>query len=178
MSSQQRSTDRRKVIVSACLDLLLEVGAESLTHRMIAERADVPLGSTTYYFSSLDELVQEALHLGAQDTQNALTDLEQKLTANADIPGVLTSTLEGYIKEREQLQIWGEFNMMASHRAEFRPFVNLWKDGLVRILSQHMSEESALTIAVFIDGVQLHALVDDKMPNADMLNRTFKLLIR
>jgi DNA-binding transcriptional regulator YbjK len=51
---------RREAILDAALELIAERGTEQLTHRSVAEAAGVPLGSTTYYFASRDELVREA----------------------------------------------------------------------------------------------------------------------
>ena len=51
---------RREVILDAALALIAARGTEQLTHRSVAEEAGVPLGSTTYYFASRDELVREA----------------------------------------------------------------------------------------------------------------------
>jgi DNA-binding transcriptional regulator YbjK len=47
----------------ATIELLGETGVRSVTHRAVAERAGVPLASTTYYFGSVHELVEEALKL-------------------------------------------------------------------------------------------------------------------
>src|SRR5882672_1153022 len=51
---------RREAILDAALAVIAERGTEQLTHRSVAEEAGVPLGSTTYYFASRDELVREA----------------------------------------------------------------------------------------------------------------------
>lgn len=53
-----RRTDphRRERIVAAALDVLAEHGVAGTTHRRVAARADVPLGSTTYHFASLADL--------------------------------------------------------------------------------------------------------------------------
>jgi DNA-binding transcriptional regulator YbjK len=40
--------------------VIAERGTEQVTHRSVAAAAGVPLGSTTYYFASRDELVREA----------------------------------------------------------------------------------------------------------------------
>ena len=177
MSSQQRGADRRDVIIDACLDLLLEVGPDSLTHRMIAERADVPLGSTTYYFSSLEELVQEALHKGASDTERALEDLDKRLLDGEDLPAIIVSTFEEYLADKDQLLIWGELFTVASHQPEFRPLVDLWRDGMTKILGRHLPLEKAHMLAIFLDGVLLHALIDDDLPDREILLRTIRLNI-
>lgn len=60
---QDRSRARREALLRAAIDLLGETGVRSVTHRAVAERAGVPLASTTYYFRSVRELVEEALKL-------------------------------------------------------------------------------------------------------------------
>jgi TetR/AcrR family transcriptional regulator, regulator of biofilm formation and stress response len=60
---QDRSRRRREALLRATIELLGETGAKSITHRRVAERAGLPLASTTYYFRSVHELVEEALKL-------------------------------------------------------------------------------------------------------------------
>jgi DNA-binding transcriptional regulator YbjK len=51
--------------VSAAAELLSEGGFEAVRHRAVARRAGLPLASTTYYFSSLDDLIARAVeHVG------------------------------------------------------------------------------------------------------------------
>lgn len=57
---QERSQRRRDAIVRAAAELATENGFAAVSHRGVAERAGVPLGSTTYYFSCLDDLLGEA----------------------------------------------------------------------------------------------------------------------
>ena len=60
---QDRSRRRREALLRATIELLGETGVKSVTHRAVAERAGVPLASTTYYFQSVRQLVEEALKL-------------------------------------------------------------------------------------------------------------------
>ncbi|EUA51731.1 bacterial regulatory s, tetR family protein [Mycobacterium xenopi 3993] len=56
---------RRYALVTAAAELLCEGGFEAVRHRAVAHRAGLPLASTTYYFSSLDELIASAVeHIG------------------------------------------------------------------------------------------------------------------
>ena len=56
---------RRYALVSAAAELLREGGFEAVRHRAVARRAGLPLASTTYYFSSLDDLIASAVaHIG------------------------------------------------------------------------------------------------------------------
>jgi DNA-binding transcriptional regulator YbjK len=61
---------RRFALVSAAADLLCEGGFEAVRHRAVARRAGLPLASTTYYFSSLDDLIAKAVeHVGIREGQ-------------------------------------------------------------------------------------------------------------
>ena len=56
-------TDRREEILRAALRLIGSRGMHAVTHRDVAREAEVPLGSTTYYFATKEELLREALRL-------------------------------------------------------------------------------------------------------------------
>ncbi|MBV8928645.1 MAG: TetR family transcriptional regulator [Mycobacteriaceae bacterium] len=59
---------RRYALVSAAAELLCEGGFDAVRHRAVARRAGLPLASTTYYFSSLDDLIAKAVeHVGEQE---------------------------------------------------------------------------------------------------------------
>src|SRR6478736_3550731 len=61
---------RRYALVSAAADLLCEGGFDAVRHRAVARRAGLPLASTTYYFSSLDDLIAKAVeHAGAREAE-------------------------------------------------------------------------------------------------------------
>lgn len=51
-----RGLERRAAIIDAAAEAVLASGVAALSHRVVAAAAGVPLGSTTYYFASLDEL--------------------------------------------------------------------------------------------------------------------------
>lgn len=57
---QQRAQQRKDEIVTAAAETLARDGIGAVSHRTVAQRAGVPLGSTTYYFRSLDELLAAA----------------------------------------------------------------------------------------------------------------------
>jgi DNA-binding transcriptional regulator YbjK len=61
---------RRYALVSAAADLLCEGGFDAVRHRAVARRAGLPLASTTYYFSSLEDLIAKAVeHVGEREAE-------------------------------------------------------------------------------------------------------------
>jgi DNA-binding transcriptional regulator YbjK len=57
----EKGERRRAALVAAAADLLRTGGFDAVRHRAVAEKAGLPLASTTYYFASLDELVVAAV---------------------------------------------------------------------------------------------------------------------
>jgi DNA-binding transcriptional regulator YbjK len=61
---------RQYALVTAAAELLCEGGFDAVRHRAVARRAGLPLAATTYYFSSLDDLIVKAVeHVGALEAQ-------------------------------------------------------------------------------------------------------------
>lgn len=60
MATGRTDPQRRERIIAATLDHIAEEGVAGVSHRKIAMRADVPLGSMTYHFAGIDDLLREA----------------------------------------------------------------------------------------------------------------------
>ncbi|MEV6238184.1 TetR family transcriptional regulator [Lentzea sp. NPDC051838] len=54
---------RREALLRAAIEVVASNGIEGATHRAIARAAGLPLSTTSYFFSSLDELLAAALTL-------------------------------------------------------------------------------------------------------------------
>ncbi|MFD0474027.1 TetR/AcrR family transcriptional regulator [Nonomuraea thailandensis] len=58
--ARRHDPQRRTRILDAALEVLVADGVAGITHRKVAARADVPLGSVTYHFASLADLLAQA----------------------------------------------------------------------------------------------------------------------
>jgi DNA-binding transcriptional regulator YbjK len=63
----EKGERRRAALVAAAAALLRTGGFDAVRHRAVAERAGLPLASTTYYFGSLDDLVVAAAERTGRD---------------------------------------------------------------------------------------------------------------
>ena len=57
--SDQRQQTRNRIL-DAVLEIVVEEGMRAVRHRAVADRAGVSLGSTTYHFASIEELIISA----------------------------------------------------------------------------------------------------------------------
>ena len=68
---------RRDALTAAAAELLGSGGFDAVRHRAVAEKAGLPLASTTYYFASLDDLVTAAAERTCRDELDEVrADLE------------------------------------------------------------------------------------------------------
>ncbi|MFD1052014.1 TetR/AcrR family transcriptional regulator, partial [Kibdelosporangium lantanae] len=56
-----RRSDRRDALLAATVRVVGERGVGGTTHRAVTEEAGVPLATASYYFSSIGELIAQAL---------------------------------------------------------------------------------------------------------------------
>ena len=60
VEARRSDPGRRDRLIDVTLDLIAEVGVAGISHRKIAAHADVPLGSMSYHFHGMEELLHEA----------------------------------------------------------------------------------------------------------------------
>ena len=170
--TQRRPRDpvgRRQTIIDAATRVIAEAGLAGLTHRRVAEMADVPVGSTTYYFKDLDELREEALADAARGFIEGLDQWAEELANAADMPGTLARLTAECVLDQDRYRAVNELYTAASHRPELRPHARLWLDGLIAILEPKIGHNAAQAAAIFIDGALLHALITGEPLSIEVL---------
>ncbi|MGW4158980.1 TetR/AcrR family transcriptional regulator [Streptomyces sp. NPDC004788] len=155
---RRHDPDRRERIVDAALRVVGRAGLAGLSHRTVAAEADVPLGSTTYHFASLDELLVAALHrvngnFGArlrQGPEIAAPDLAAGLAA---LMG------EWLAAERTGVELEYELYLAALRRPALRPVAAEWVDEVVSALAPRTGPGTARALVALVDGISLQVLL-------------------
>ncbi|MDO8212910.1 TetR/AcrR family transcriptional regulator [Conexibacter sp. CPCC 206217] len=81
-----RGERRRRELLEAALVVIDQRGVQATTHRAVAEAAGVPLATTTYYFESIDHLLEEALLLFVSEEAARLRALAEQLRDTSAAP--------------------------------------------------------------------------------------------
>jgi DNA-binding transcriptional regulator YbjK len=160
VSPRRDPEGRRRAIVQAAVAAIAEVGVGQVTHRLIAARAGVPLGSTTYYFPTLDHLVSAALRDATESARAHLETWADELTASDDPAATLVALATRYLADREQALLEYEVCLAAARTPELRPAARLWIDGLRGICARLTGDKSrGFALAALVDGTLLQAVV-------------------
>ncbi|RDI50572.1 TetR family transcriptional regulator [Nocardia mexicana] len=144
------------------MQVIAERGVAGVTHRRVAEVAQVPVGSTTYYFKDLDELVRLGLRHAAFASVRALQQWDQALATSDDLSATLAGFVSETVAEVDRGRSLNELYAAAAHRPELRPMAREWSDGLVDILTPRIGPRAARAVTVYLDGILLHALINDE----------------
>lgn len=67
-AQQARAIEKRQSILDSAVELMFAQGLQGVTHRQVAARASVPVGSIGYYFNTRDELLVHALRMHGETT--------------------------------------------------------------------------------------------------------------
>ena len=166
---------RRDALVSAAADLLCEGGSDAVRHRAVAARAGLPLASTTYYFSSLEDLIAKAVEYvgmreaeqlraqvaslsrrrrGAESTADLLVDLLVGDAPGVCVPEQLISRYERLIACARQPEL----------RDIQRRILRQRTDAVVEVVERSgraVRTELVTALVCAVDGAVVASLVDE-----------------
>lgn len=152
--------ERRQRIIDAAIRVVGRHGIAGLSHRSVAAEADVPLGSTTYHFSCLDELLVAALEQAndcfAKDiaSRGALSDPAVDLASElAELLG------EWLAADRTGVELEYELYLAALRRPALRPVAAQWCQAMAEILARRTDPVTARAVVATMDGISLQVLL-------------------
>jgi DNA-binding transcriptional regulator YbjK len=120
---------RREQILDATLRVIGRDGREAVTHRAVAEEAGVPLGSTTYYFDSRDDLLGQALeHVSALEVERyaRLREDLRSVKTGRELADRLISELVAAAEDRVAYIAEYELWLEAGRRPDLREAAQSW----------------------------------------------------
>lgn len=84
-----RGLERRNLLLQTTLALIADRGISAVNHRSVAEAAGVPLGSTTYWFDSRQQMLTESLEQFVREEISVLNERLEGLLADELSPSRL-----------------------------------------------------------------------------------------
>ncbi len=166
---------RRAALVEAAALLLVEGGFDAVRHRAVAERAGLPLASTTYYFDSLEELVTAAVEHHAQlELENGRRQLEELATRNRGVQATVELVLDLLLgptsgdpeADAEAVLLRYERLVATGRRPYLRPLMRKLSTQLDELLTEifarsgtPVSDAELERLVALVDGAVVNALI-------------------
>jgi TetR/AcrR family transcriptional regulator, regulator of biofilm formation and stress response len=177
---------RRAALLRAASELAAEVGAGSVTHRAVAARAGVPLSTTSYFFSSIDELVTEALRTSADGHVDGLDDVGRTVPAgHVDAATAIRDAVAQTVGQERTLA-WSqvEYLLAAGRQPELRPCATAAVARIIQRVCDQLeatgavqAEPVAWAIVALGDGAMLHRIAQIDLDHATRLEDGMRLLV-
>lgn len=170
---------RRDRLIDAALTVIAERGVAGTTHREIARVADVPLGSMTYHFTSLDAILAEAF---ARHADSVARVFDQRLAAATDrdaaIEAVVTLVADDLLGSRHDLVLTVELYVAAARKPALKAVAQAWMQRSRQALERHFGPTTARELDALIEGLVLHSALSTQPMTARELRHAIERYLR
>lgn len=172
------SGGRRDIIIAAALETIIERGVHGTSHRVVAECAGVPLGSMTYYFSGLTELLEEAFAL----LQHRIaTEHRDVLGAARSRTEAVTAIVELISGDRgptpDQMRGLAEMYAFANHNSRVADLSRDWLDVTAVTLRGHFDPGTTSALDALMEGWNLHRAFVGAPPDRAVVERAVRGIV-
>ncbi|WP_243274331.1 TetR/AcrR family transcriptional regulator [Streptomyces albus subsp. chlorinus] len=160
--------------------ILLKDGIAGLSHRAVAREAGVPLGSTTYYFATLDDLLHAAIRAQSERYARRLHAWGERLgeVSPAGLVEALADLVETQLRDnRAELVLSFELSAAAMRRPELREVALLYAETEAKVLGAHTDEQTARALSHVLDGLLLRSLAGAAPPSRAAVTASLAALL-
>ncbi|GAB3347720.1 TetR/AcrR family transcriptional regulator [Modestobacter lapidis] len=147
-------------IVDAALDVIAEHGVPNTTHRLIAAAADVPLGSLTYHFTTLEELRARAFTRHAERMAAAYEAHFRTVRSADDVVEAVTDLVHGDAgADPHDWAIAYELYLAALRDPALRTVTGSWMRRSRRVLERFVDPTTARGVDALVEGLVMHKIL-------------------
>ncbi|WP_018333584.1 TetR/AcrR family transcriptional regulator [Actinomycetospora chiangmaiensis] len=176
--SRTSDPDRRERIARAAMSVISRSGVDGLTHRAVAAEAEVPLGSTTYHFATLDDLLAVALERAADDNIRLVRTWASSLPVDADLAHALADlVVEHLADQRPHTVVEYDLYIAALHRPRLRALSNAWDEALIDIFSARTDAVTGRVLAAMFCGLLMQGAIADPPLSVEQFRGMFRRVI-
>ncbi|AEE44531.1 TetR/AcrR family transcriptional regulator [Cellulomonas fimi] len=177
--ARRHDPERRERILDACLDVVGDVGVAGASTRRIAAAADVPLGSLTYHFDGVDELLHEAFE---RFTRRISDRFETYLGGAADVEQARRAVVElitvDLLADPRELVLTHELYTLAARDPRYRRLTHAWMARSRHALERHFDPATARLLDALIEGLTIHRALDTEPHERDEVRHAVALVTR
>ena len=190
VAARPRGAARREALLEATLRIVADTGADAVTHRRVAEVAQLPLASTTYYFDSKEQLLTAALELAAERDLarlHTIADERRRRPASADDAVAVAMGPSGQAEDqaagRRSLLASYTLLLEAARRPALQALTRRWTEAYLTTISEFLRragsvapDADAQVLLAAADGMLIAQLSTgeptDPRPQLERLART------
>jgi DNA-binding transcriptional regulator YbjK len=155
--SRRFDPDRKTRIIDAAVDVIAEYGVAGTTHRRIAAAADVPLGSLTYHFAGLNDLLALAFARHAERSSLVYAAHFDGVRTRAEFVDAVTNLIEAAAgADARDWAVAYELYLAALRDPALRSVTESWMRASRTVLERHVDPTTARGVDALIEGLVMH----------------------
>lgn len=153
----RREPGRKERIIEAAVTVLAEHGVAGTTHRLIAQAADVPLGSLTYYFTSLADLREHAFRLHANRLSARYAAYLDGVRTRESLVDAVTDLVHAQAgADARDMVVTYELYLAAMREPALRAVTEHWMRASRAALERFLDPLTARGVDALIEGLIMH----------------------
>jgi DNA-binding transcriptional regulator YbjK len=162
-AARRYDPERKSRIIDAAIDVIADYGVAGTTHRRIAAAADVPLGSLTYHFTGLDDLLEQAFTRHAERMSPIYEAHFDAVRTDDDLIDAVTALINGGAgADNREWAIAYELYLAALRNPALRTVTESWMRRSRAVLEQFVDPVTARGIDALIEGLVMHMTLSTK----------------
>jgi TetR/AcrR family transcriptional regulator, regulator of biofilm formation and stress response len=162
--ARRHDPDRHDRIVEATIGVIAEHGVAGTTHRLIAAAADVPLGSLTYHFTGLGDLLAQAF---TRHAERMAAGYEARFAEVEGTPDVVDAVVDAVTElvhgdagaDDRDWAVAYELYLAALRDPALRTVTESWMRRSRGVLERFVDPTTASGLDALVEGLVMHKVL-------------------
>ncbi|MFC8190269.1 TetR/AcrR family transcriptional regulator [Cellulomonas sp. NPDC057328] len=169
---------RRDRILRATLAVIGDDGVHATSYRRVAARAEVPLGSMTYYFTDLETLIVSAFETLGEGLQPLYAAPLRDARDDAEaVEALVAATCGATSPSRHEIRQYTEMYQYAARSARVAELVRTFQEESLQVLRRRFSDGAARAVDALVWGWWTYRSFHDTPLDEGMVRRAFGALV-
>lgn len=168
---------RKRQIIEAAADIIAREGPGKVTNRKVAERAGVPLGSTTQYFKSVDELRRAGLSEVAQRLARDYDEVFQVVAQGEGTACALAEAISDYLSRPDRVLADASLGTAAIGDPEVRDIAARTFEQFLAQCEPYMTADRAKILFAFVEGAVINSCLMGVPYSNELIHEAVSLIL-
>ncbi|OJZ62691.1 hypothetical protein BRW64_25445 [Mycolicibacterium diernhoferi] len=158
--SGSRSEATAMALVEAALQIIRESGVKSVTHRKVCSYAGVALGSSTYHYENLDNLILDAFAHYVERVSVRYENHFEGATSDDDLVDAILTLVNAMTTDMGNAILEWELLAEAGRQDAYRELGHKWSSRARTAVERYVSPRVAHMLETIWDGSTVHRVLN------------------
>ncbi|MDF2825597.1 MAG: transcriptional regulator, TetR family [Mycobacterium sp.] len=173
-----RSEATRAALMDAALKVITETGVKSVTHRRVCAAANVSLGTVSYHYGDLDDLLIDAFTLYVERQSLKYENSFSAARSDEDLADAVLALIEALADDSDTAVLLWELYAAGGRDTRYNKLVRKWSRRAKSGVAAYCGSTTATALEALWDGAVMQRVVGDAHLSDEELHRVVLSIIR